>query len=167
MKVSAHPLSANGSIPNNPNCPLLVYPQAVAIEGNDPASAFEALFARNGWPPAWRNGVFPFHHYHSTAHEVLGVYSGEVEVCFGGEGGLVLTAKPGDVIVVPAGVGHKRLSMRGSLGIVGAYPEHQDPDMCQAVVGSADRHADTVARVPMPRLDPVCGADGGLSELWT
>ena len=63
--------------------------------GPDPASIFEALFARNRWPAAWRNGVHPFHHYHSNGHEALGVYSGEVTVQFGGDAGVTITAKPG------------------------------------------------------------------------
>ena len=124
-RVVAHRLAAGGAIPNHPQWPLLVYPGAVAIAGADPAVAFEALFERNRWPAAWRNGVFPFHHFHTTAHEALGVYSGEVTVQFGGDGGVVVTAEPGDVIVLPAGTGHKKLSSRGALGIVGAYPAGQ------------------------------------------
>ena len=84
-RVVAHRLAASGAIPNHPQWPLLVYPGAVAITGADPAVAFEALFDRNRWPAAWRNGVFPFHHFHTTAHEALGVYSGEVTVQFGGD----------------------------------------------------------------------------------
>lgn len=61
------------------------------------------------------HGVHPFHHYHSNGHETLGIYSGEVTVQFGGEAGIAITAKPGDVIVLPAGTGHKMLSSRGSL----------------------------------------------------
>ncbi len=67
--VIAHCLAPAGAIPNHPHWPLLVYPGAVAIEGADPAAAFEALFNRNRWPAAWRNGVFPFHHFHTNAHE--------------------------------------------------------------------------------------------------
>jgi len=98
--IIAHLLAASGRVPNHPRWPLLVYPGAVAICGADPAAAFERLFARNRWPAAWRNGVHAFHHYHSDGHEALGVYSGEVTVLFGGEGGVTLTARPGDVIVL-------------------------------------------------------------------
>jgi hypothetical protein len=96
LAVVAHLLAPSGPIPNHPRWPLLVYPQAVAHPAPE---EFEALFTRNGWPAAWRNGVFPFHHYHSNAHEALGVYEGEVSVQFGGEGGVEVAARPGDVIV--------------------------------------------------------------------
>ena len=129
-KVVAHLLAADGAIPNHPRWPLLVYPAALALSGPDPAALFEALFTRNGWPAAWRNGVFPFHHYHSNAHEALGVYSGEVTVQFGGDAGVKIVARPGDVIVLPAGTGHKKLSSSGQLGVVGAYPNGAHPDTC-------------------------------------
>jgi uncharacterized protein YjlB len=127
------------------------------IEGPDPAAAFEALFDRNRWPAAWRNGVFPFHHFHTNAHEVLGVYSGEVTVQFGGDSGVVVTARPGDVIVLPAGTGHKKVSSRGALGIVGAYPAGQHPDMRTPLLSSARRSVEAVAGVPLPECDPVHG----------
>jgi uncharacterized protein YjlB len=165
--VIAHRLAAGEAIPNHPRWPLLVYPGVVAIAGEDPAAAFEALFDRNRWPAAWRNGVFPFHHFHTKAHEVLGVYSGEVTVQFGGDGGVVVTAQPGDVIVLPAGTGHKKLSSRGSLGVVGAYPAGQHADMCTPLLSNLDRSADAVARVPLPECDPVYGAGGPLFGHWT
>ena len=165
-RVVAHRLAAGGAIPNHPQWPLLVYPGAVAIGGPDPAVAFEELFDRNRWPAAWRNGVFPFHHFHTTAHEALGVYSGEVTVQFGGDGGVVVTARPGDVIVLPAGTGHKKLDSCGALGIVGAYPSGQHADMCTPLLANARRSAEAVARVPLPERDPVCGADGPLFTHW-
>src|SRR5882672_3037179 len=137
-KVVAHLLAADGAIPNHPRWPLLVYPAAL----------FEQLFARNGWPAAWRNGVFPFHHFHSNAHETLGIYSGEVTVQFGGDGGVVVTARAGDVIVLPAGTGHKKLSSRGALGVVGAYPAGEHADMCTPVLSKLQPSTEAVARVP-------------------
>ena len=164
MNVVTHLLAANGPIPNHPRWPLLVYPAAVAIAGPDPAAAFEELFARNGWPAAWRNGVHPFHHYHSNGHEALGIYSGEVTVQFGGEGGVTLTAKPGDVIVLPAGTGHKKLSSRGSLGVVGAYPEGMFPETSRKAFTA--KIQSVIAVVPVPACDPVHGAAGPLFDYW-
>ncbi len=165
-RILAYPLPASGAIPNHPRWPLLVYPGAVDIRGPDPARAFEALFERNGWPSAWRDGVFPFHHYHSNAHEALGIYSGEVTVRFGGEGGVDIVARPGDVVVLPSGTWHKKLSARGALGVVGAYPAGHSPDTCMPSPGRLARDAGTVARVPLPSGDPVYGANGPLFEHW-
>ena len=165
-RVIAHHLAPGGTIPNHPRWPLLVYPGAVAIAGPDPAAAFEALFDRNRWPAAWRNGVFPFHHFHTNSHEALGVYSGEVTVQFGGDDGIAVTARPGDVIVLPAGTGHKKLSSRGALGIVGAYPAGQHADMCTPLTSNVQRSAAAVARVSLPQRDPVHGQGGPLFTHW-
>ena len=151
MSVTAYRL-------NHPRWPLLVYPRVLK---QPTAEAFEELFTRHRWPAAWRNGVFPFHHFHGNSHEALGVYSGEVTVQFGGDGGVTLTAKPGDVIVLPAGTGHKKLSSRGSLGIVGAYPHGSTPDTRRSPVDE-----DEMLRVPLPAADPVFGPGGPLFEHW-
>src|SRR5882672_1078034 len=149
-KVVAHLLAADGAIPNHPRWPLLVYPAAL----------FEQLFARNGWPAAWRDGVFPFHHYHSNAHEALGIYSGEVTVQFGGDAGVTLVGRPGDVIVLPAGTGHKKLASSGTLGVVGAYPSGVHPDTCVPPFARGKRNATVASNVPLPAGDPVFGKNG-------
>ena len=97
---------------------------------------------------------------------MLGVYEGEVTVQFGGDGGVVVTARPGDVVVLPAGTGHKKLTSHGALGIVGAYPEGQHPDTCTPLVTNARRSAEAVARVPLPLCDPVFGPAGPLFDHW-
>lgn len=166
-RVLTYHLAPSGGIPNHPRWPLLVYPGAVPIVGDDPASAFETLFSRNRWPAAWRNGVYAFHHFHTNAHEVLGIFSGEVTVQFGGDDGVTLTAKPGDVIVLPAGTGHKRVATKGNLGVVGAYPQgQQGPDLNRLPVSNADALAAAAARVPRPEADPVFGPGGPLLEYW-
>ena len=161
--VVAHLLAPGGAIPNHPRWPLLVYPQAVP---NPTPEEFEALFTRNGWPAAWRNGVFPFHHYHSNAHEALGVYEGEVTVQFGGDGGVEVTAGPGDVIVLPAGTGHKKISSRGALGVVGAYPEGAKPDTCMPPFARKAKNAQSALQAGLPHGDPVHGPGGPLFEHW-
>ena len=153
MNVVAHLL-------NHPRWPLLVYPDVL----QDPAAeAFEELFTRNRWPAAWRNGVHPFHHFHSNSHEVLGLYSGEVTVQFGGDAGVTVTAKAGDVIVLPAGTGHKKLASKGSLGVVGAYPEGSRPDTCRTF---SNDHLQVIERVSLPACDPVFGPEGPLFTHW-
>jgi uncharacterized protein YjlB len=165
-RVVSHLLAADGEIPNNGRLPLLFYPGAVRLGRRDPAAVFERLFAANDWVGCWRNGIFPFHHYHSTAHEVLGIYSGSVVARLGGEAGVTLTLNPGDVVIVPAGVGHKKVSSSGTLGVVGAYPSGQQPDVCRPGGGSCQRRSEQVARVFVPPGDPVHGPGGPMCAYW-
>ena len=77
--VEAYFFTDDGRVPNNPALPLLVYRDALET-GPGCAEACEALFAANDWSGTWRNGIFARHHYHSTAHEVLGIAAGSVRV---------------------------------------------------------------------------------------
>jgi len=165
-RVIAQLLDSDADIPNNPRLPLLAYPGAVELPAHDPAAVFERLFSSNGWVGCWRNGIFPFHHFHSTAHEVLGIYSGSAEARLGGENGVTLTLNAGDVLIIPAGVGHKRLSPGGGLGVVGAYPIGQHPDMCRPGDDAPQEVARRVADVGVPDRDPVHGADGPMHARW-
>jgi uncharacterized protein YjlB len=165
MEIIAHLLEPSDDAPNNARLPLLVYPGAVELTGDDPAAVFEDLFARNGWRGSWRDGVHGFTHWHCHAHEVLGIYSGEVTVQFGGQSGVTLRATPGDVLILPAGTAHRKISQRGRLGVVGAYPTGQSPDL-RTAGGPRAADAAAVARVPLPACDPVYGRDGPLVMRW-
>ena len=164
--VEAHLFAApSGGVPNNPALPLLVYRDVLGEDERSPA-ALRALAGERGWHGFWRGGVYPFHHYHSNGHEALGIYSGEVTVQFGGDAGVAITARPGDVIVLPAGTGHKKLHSRGALGVVGAYPGGSRPDTCTPPFARARTNALEIARVPLPACDPVHGPNGPLFEHW-
>ena len=95
----------DGLIPNS-RYPVLLFRGAVELASNDPASSMESRFAANHWIDSWRNGIYSFHHYHSTSHEVLGIYQGSVTARLGGEEGQDFVLRAGDVVVIPAGVGH-------------------------------------------------------------
>ena len=123
--VLALELKDDGIFPNS-NLKLLVYRKVVDLPEKDPPSIFEQLFTTNKWHGSWRNGIYRYHHYHSTDDEVLGVYRGSAKVQLGRENGLVLDIYAGNVIIIPAGVAHKNLKSRADFGVVGAYPEGQD-----------------------------------------
>ena len=154
-------LQDDGTFPNNLR-PLLLYAEAVPT---DPA-VIECLFDSNDWPGAWRNGVYPYHHYHSMAHEVLGVYNGSATIQFGGQQGVVEVIGAGDVAVIPAGVAHKCLQASADFRIVGAYPRGQSWDMCYSKPGERPEADRNIAMVPDPKKDPVQGARGVLTRLW-
>ncbi|MGG5821800.1 cupin domain-containing protein [Falsiroseomonas sp. HW251] len=147
-------LPPSGEIPNNPDLPVLLHRGAV-----EPGpEAAEALFARHGWPPAWRNGIYDFHHYHPNAHEALAIAAGRVRVRLGGEGGVTLDLAAGDVVVLPAGTGHRRLYRSPDLLVVGAYPPGSRPEQFTGRAGELPRALHAIPRVPDPPCDPVTGA---------
>ncbi|MBN1580549.1 MAG: hypothetical protein JXA89_07580 [Anaerolineae bacterium] len=159
-------LADDGTYPNNARLPLLVYPGALVLPDRDPAAAIESLFRANGWGSSWRNGVYSFHHYHSTAHEVLGVYGGTARLQLGGESGVVIEVKCGDVLLIPAGVAHKNLGASLDFRVVGAYPPGQHPDMNYGRSGERPRADENIKHVPLPQADPVCGSGGPVGRLW-
>jgi uncharacterized protein YjlB len=91
MAAETHWFEDDGGIPDSP-LPVLVYHDVA--EAHDAASCEAALFARNRWLGAWRDGIFSFHHFHSTAHEVLGIVAGQAAVVLGGPRGVALRWAP-------------------------------------------------------------------------
>lgn len=159
-------LADDGLVPNNPTLPLIVMRSVFATAPDDPETALLQLFERNGWSNGWVNGIYPYHHYHATSHEVLGVACGTARVQFGGADGPILDVTPYQVIIIPAGVGHCRLSSSGGLSVVGAYPGGCDWDLKRATPEARLTALGEIVHVPLPASCPVGGKAGQLSELW-
>jgi uncharacterized protein YjlB len=159
--------AADREVPNNPRLPLIVYRGAFRLDrALDPASIFEAAFAAYGWGSSWRNGIYPFRHFHTRAHEVLGIARGATRVEFGSAAGEPLDLAAGDVAILPAGTGHKRLAQSADLLVVGAYPDASRVDQKRAGEIGIDAALAAIAEVPDPPMDPVYGADGPMRTLW-
>jgi uncharacterized protein YjlB len=163
-KLETYRFADDGTVPNNP-LPLVVYRGALP-ESGDRAAACERMFDRNGWPGAWRNGIYEHHHYHSTAHEVLGIAAGYARVRLGGESGQTVELRAGDVVVIPAGVAHKREAASPDLLVIGSYPRGQSPDHRRVEVRVHDEAVGNIAAVPLPAADPVTGGTEPLLACW-
>jgi len=157
----------DGSIPNNPRLPLVLYRRAIDLKGSaDPETLIEAQFGRSGWGDMWRNGIYPYVHYHSGIHEAMGIARGRAKVRFGGEHGREIELTPGDVAVLPAGTGHQRLWASPDLVVIGAYPPNGRYDLCRGSKSEHEKAVRAIASVPLPQSDPVYGESGPLLALW-
>lgn len=155
----------DGRIPNNPKLPLLLYPNALDDGERDPSRVKKSL-AENGWTGAWTGGVFPYHHYHSTAHEVLAVIGGSARVTFGGESGKTIEVSAGDVVVIPAGVGHRNVGKSGDFTVIGAYADGRSWDLLTGDPDERPEALENIKNVPLPKTDPLLGGSGPLVERW-
>ncbi|SAL78230.1 hypothetical protein AWB67_05228 [Caballeronia terrestris] len=157
-------LHANGWVPNNRRLPVLLYRGVIGGKQTNLASHFEAMFSENGWPPQWRDGVFDYHHYHSTAHEALGVAAGRAQLILGGPAGRIDSVQAGDALVLPAGTGHCLPSSDGRFQVVGAYPPGQQWDIRRDALN--DEEVRRMEALPFPWSDLVGGEGGGRGRLW-
>ncbi len=153
----------DGTIPNS-HLPVLLYRQVT--NAKDKSDWFEKTFKDNGWTNNWRDVIYRYDHFHSTTHEVLGVGEGTVKLRIGAEKGLSIEVSAGDVLILPAGVGHCALSEHMDYVIVGGYPNGKDWDI---LTGTEDERKTAIPRIkklPIPKTDPVFGLEGELLKQW-
>ncbi|WP_077624144.1 cupin domain-containing protein [Sediminibacillus massiliensis] len=162
QKVQTYVFEDNGKIPNNKILPLLVYPQVLLERVVD----CEMVFNGNKWTNSWTGGVYDYHHFHSNTHEVLGVISGNATIMFGGENGREIDMTAGDVVIIPAGVGHKKVQASSDFKVIGAYPGGLSPDLLTGTPEERERSLENIDKVSLPELDPVFAEEGPLQELW-
>ncbi|GLQ51949.1 cupin domain-containing protein [Dyella flava] len=164
QQVRTFLLAENGWVPNNSRLPVILYLNVFERRKDIAPQEMETLFRQNGWLPRWRAGVYAYHHYHTTSHEVLGIVDGYARLVLGGPDGPEVPVRAGQVLLIPAGVGHRRVFADENFLVVGAYPGGQDWDLCKGPPVDAMR--ERIANLPLPDMDPVEGANGLLKHLW-
>lgn len=163
MTIETYFFTDDGTTPNS-SLPVIVYRNVCSAA--DKSQWLEDCFRANGWTNNWRDIVLRYHHFHSTTHEVLGVGKGMVELQIGGVNGKVVTASAGDVIIIPAGVGHCSVNKDDNYEMVGGYPGGASWDL---LTGTAEERKTALANIQqlkIPATDPVFGSAGTLLTLW-
>lgn len=160
--ITMYYFEQNRYIPNHPYLPALHYKRAMENKEEN----IEKVFHLNNWKNSWTNGVFPYHHYHSNAHEVLGIKKGSALLQIGGEGGSKLIVKHGDILLLPAGTGHKKLSASPDFEVVGAYPNGVEYNLKKDVEEDLEGVQEEIENTVFPVADPVYGESGPLAKMW-
>jgi uncharacterized protein YjlB len=148
-------LKTDDWIPNNPRRPVLIYRNAADFDLPDIGTTLEGMFERNGWRSLGRGNIHRDFHYHSTAHEVIGIASGSAILGIGGKHSPRLAVDAGDVLVLPAGTGHARIRDSSDFSVVTACPDGQEPDFCREMASLEIVSA--ITDLPYPPSDPVVG----------
>ncbi len=159
-----------GAFPNNPHLPAVIYkhvhPPAPGRDAEAIAHWFEQTWSQHRWRPAWRWGVYDFAHYHSTAHEILGVFRGHASLRLGDRAGVIVVVEPGDALVLPAGTAHQNLGASADFQVVGGYPRGQQTDLMRGRPDERPAADKRIAKVSLPITDPFYGDAGPLEQEW-
>jgi uncharacterized protein YjlB len=166
VNIIRHNLQDDGTFPNNAMLPLLVYQKAIHLPDKDAGKTIVELLETNGWVNAWKDGVYDYHHYHSTAHEVLVVIRGSARIQFGGPTGIAELLESGDAVVIPAGVAHKAIDIYDGFTCIGAYPTGQDYDLNYGKEEERGQAILNIKTLPLPTADPIYGVEGPMVMNW-
>lgn len=161
IQIETISCDSDDSIPNNARYALLLYKNVIK-QKESPLD----ILSKNNWSNAWRGGIFPTHHYHSNTHEVLIVVSGKATVQLGGELGPHVDIQQGDVIIIPAGFGHKLVHSHHDFAVIGAYPNGNDYDFSTGKSDEWPQNLENIKNTNLPDTDPIYGKDGPLYQYW-
>ena len=164
--IEGYQFSDDGMFPNNRHLPVLFYKGVLDLPVIFSSSSVRNLFEKNGWNDVWENNVYEYHHYHSRSHEVLGVYQGKTTLLIGGNKGVEISVKKGDVLIIPAGVAHKNLGPENSIKVVEAYSKKGGYDINHGYKDERLKTERNIQSVPIPMTDPVFGAAGEMMKFW-
>ncbi|KAL2006416.1 hypothetical protein VTN00DRAFT_9084 [Thermoascus crustaceus] len=162
LRITQRLIPAWHNIPNTSiqSKPLLIYHGAFQASAKELWSRLKEIGAV---VPQWQYTMYSQTHFHSTTHEVLGVVSGRARLCFGGEKNperFEPTVEKGDLMILPAGVGHRLLDdLDGGFQVVGAYPPGKQWDMCYGSPGE-EQKVKNIEKLGWFDKDPLYGKEG-------
>jgi uncharacterized protein YjlB len=96
----------------------------------------------------------------------MAVVQGTARVILGGPRGTPVTLEPGDVMILPAGVGHKCTQYSEDFLCVSAYPGGKQYDINYGKAQELKKAKENISEVPMPLKDPVFRKEGFLRSHW-
>lgn len=164
LNIIRNIIPENGNFPNNARLPLLLYHQV--FPATESVDTMKEILESNSWSNFWVDSILEEHHYHSTAHEVLVALEGSARVEFGGPNGITLMFEKGDVVVIPAGVAHKKVDEGNGFRCLGAYSEGNDYDMNYGKPGERPISDENIRKVRLPKTDPLYGTNGPVTKNW-
>lgn len=155
--VESYFFAPDGRTPNNA-LPVVIYRQVATAA--DLAQQLQGMFQRNGWTNNWQDIILDRDHYHTTTHEVLGISRGELTLQLGGAGGQRVVVRAGDVLIIPAGVGHFSRGGTADYEVIGGYPDGRLWDMVYNEPAHYKAALETISQLPLPTSHPLLGAAG-------
>lgn len=164
ITVEKYFFEGNGRVPNS-RLPLLIYRNLIRWD----APTMEAIMRKNQWAPSWHahHGMWPRHHFHCESHEIICVRNGVHTAKFGGHDGISGEVRKGDVIVIPAGVGHCGLQISEDLDLTGGFPAGYG--IVDFRMGFPEEYIELCERareIPVFGYDPFFGPRGPLVQIW-
>lgn len=156
----------DGITPNS-QLPVLIYRGLFNDSYESCEDWLEENFTKNGWARTCHKPLLEFYHYHSNTHEVLGVCEGSGYIQLAAKNGVRTEIEKGDVVLIPAGVGHFCINHSEDFKLVAGYPAAVVPDVRRATQEERETALENLRSVAMPDFDPILGAeDGGVQKFW-
>lgn len=148
-------MNSDGVFPNNPEHPAILLK---SVFHGSQQEGEQAIIEGGQWTHPWAWGIFPYHHYHSTAWELLLCVKGQADVQLGGESGPHVSVEKGDLVLIPPGFAHKQLRSTGGFTLLGAYPTLGCAGPVDILRGAPNKiQKDNIASCVPPKTDPVLG----------
>lgn len=156
MQYSIIHAPVSKSTPNHMILPAIVYKETVDVKSQ---------FKQAGWKILFESSVFDYHHYHPNTHEAIGVLSGEATLMIGGESGQKQKITQGQVLLLPAGYGHRLLESTEDFKVALSYPEQVDLKI-ETSINDLSQVNSEINSVPLPKTDPVYNTQGPMFKEW-